>query len=339
MSGPAAGDVPASSQACKGTRDGGASPLSLEELRARFLRSLAAADYSLHTVRAYRADVDQLVSFLQNRGRVFVHEVKPEDVSLFVSRLAEGAFSPEGRPCARRTLARKLSAARRLFDLAVAEGGIELQPAAGMRSPRLPRRLPSLLTAEEAAGLLHTLSEARARSGPLITRDWAMFELLYSCGLRTREVLDLRVTDVDFSAGEVRVKGKGRKERVVPFGTPAGRALSEYVRYVRPLLLRGLPAVEREGQDRVFLSRRGSPLSPSDVRRRLINAARVSGLATKISPHALRHSCATHLLEGGADLRSIQELLGHASLSTTQVYTHVSAVHLREAYRRAHPRA
>ncbi len=192
-----------------------------------------------------------------------------------------------------------------------------------------------MLTPEEAATLLRGLHGG----APLIRRDRAMFELLYSCGLRTREVLDLRLQDVDLARGEVRVKGKGRKERVVPFGKPAGRAVAEYLAEARAELLRGLPPEAREGQDRVFVSRNGAALSPSDVRRRLLAAVHRSGMATKLSPHTLRHSCATHLLEGGADLRSIQEFLGHSSLSTTQIYTHVSATHLREAYRRAHPRA
>lgn len=309
--------------------------LSLEELRARFLRRLAAADYSRHTVRAYGADVEQLVSFLQSRGRVYAADVRVDDLRLYVSRLAEGAFSPDGRPCARRTLARKLSAARRLFAAAVDEGHLALHPASGLHAPRLPRRLPAVLTPEEAATLLRGLQGG----APLIRRDRAMFELLYSCGLRTREVLDLRLQDVDLARGEVRVKGKGRKERVVPFGKPAGRAVAEYLAEARTELLRGLPPEAREGQDRVFVSRNGAALSPSDVRRRLLAAVHRSGMATKLSPHTLRHSCATHLLEGGADLRSIQEFLGHSSLSTTQIYTHVSATHLREAYRRAHPRA
>ena len=309
--------------------------LSLEELRARFLRRLAAADYSRHTVRAYGADVEQLVSFLQSRGRVYAADVRVDDLRLYVSRLAEGAFSPDGRPCARRTLARKLSAARRLFATAVDEGHLALHPASGLHAPRLPRRLPAVLTPEEAATLLRGLHGG----APLIRRDRAMFELLYSCGLRTREVLDLRLQDVDLARGEVRVKGKGRKERVVPFGKPAGRAVAEYLAEARAELLRGLPPEAREGQDHVFVSRNGAALSPSDVRRRLLAAVHRSGMATKLSPHTLRHSCATHLLEGGADLRSIQEFLGHSSLSTTQIYTHVSATHLREAYRRAHPRA
>ena len=175
--------------------------------------------------------------------------------------------------------------------------------------------------------------------GALALRDRAMFELLYSSGLRTRELLELRLCDLDFATGEVRVKGKGRKERVVPFGRPARHALEVYISDGRGELVCKLPDRAREGQDRVFVSRNGRPLSPSDVRRRLLNIMDRSGVATKISPHTLRHSFATHLLEGGADLRSIQEFLGHASLNTTQVYTHVSATHLRESYRRAHPRA
>lgn len=178
-----------------------------------------------------------------------------------------------------------------------------------------------------------------AGSEPLIVRDRALFELLYSSGLRTAEVLSIRLQDLDLVACEVRVKGKGRKERMVPFGLPARQALTAYISGPRIDFVRCLPLPAREGQDVLFLSRRGNALSPSDVQRRLTLLLRRAGIATRLSPHGLRHSFATHLLEGGADLRAIQELLGHASLSTTQVYTHVSVAHLRDVYRRAHPRA
>ena len=303
-------------------------------MRARFLRRLAAADYSRHTVRAYGADVEQLVSFLQSRGRVYAADVRVDDLRLYVSRLAEGAFSPDGRPCARRTLARKLSAARRLFATAVDEGHLALHPASGLHAPRLPRRLPAVLTPEEAATLLRGLHGG----APLIRRDRAMFELLYSCGLRTREVLDLRLQDVDLARGESQGEGKGERNGWFRSGSPpVAPWLSTWPRR-GPSFAWAASGGEGGPGPRVREPERGA-LSPSDVRRRLLAAVHRSGMATKLSPHTLRHSCATHLLEGGADLRSIQEFLGHSSLSTTQIYTHVSATHLREAYRRAHPRA
>ena len=190
---------------------------------------------------------------------------------------------------------------------------------------------------------------------PLTLRDRALFELIYSCGLRAQEALDLTVQDIDVGRREARVKGKGRKVRVVPVGEDALSALDRYLRVARPGLLArarmGIPAAAaaaaprstQRSADRVdeplFVSRRGRPLSPSDVRRRLERHLDQASVPEGTSPHTLRHSFATHLLEGGADLRSIQELLGHASLRTTQVYTHVSAAHLRGAYRSAHPRA
>lgn len=309
--------------------------MTLEEQRARFLRSLVAADYSPHTIRAYQADVDRLLAFLKEQGKESLDEVSVEELRIFVSRLADGSFASDGQPCSKRSLARKLSTMRSFFRHAADDGIVETDPAATLRTPRLPKRLPAVLSPEEMSKVLRAVPGR----GALALRDRAMFELLYSSGLRTRELLELRLCDLDFATGEVRVKGKGRKERVVPFGRPARHALEVYISDGRGELVRRLPDRAREGQDRVFVSRNGRPLSPSDVRRRLLNIMARSGVATKVSPHTLRHSFATHLLEGGADLRSIQELLGHASLNTTQVYTHVSATHLRESYRRAHPRA
>jgi site-specific recombinase XerD len=200
----------------------------------------------------------------------------------------------------------------------------------GVSSPKLPKRLPQVLTPEQVDGLLESMKATNA----LEMRDRALFELIYSSGLRCQEALDLQVRDISFSSCEVRAKGKGRKVRVVPVGALALGALERYLREGRTRLV-----ANGAQEEHLFLSRTGRPLSSSDVQRRLARYLAQAGAPAGTSPHTLRHSFATHMLEGGADLRSIQELLGHSSLRTTQVYAHVSAAHLRKAYRRAHPRA
>ncbi|MCL5942659.1 MAG: tyrosine recombinase [Actinobacteria bacterium] len=306
-----------------------------------------AAGYSRSTLAAARVDLHQFVEFLYSRGVATVGEIRPVDVRAFVAALSEGVLPralPDRPPApdrptapdrprgyARASVARKLSSVRRFLLFCADEEVIETSPASGLSAPKQARLLPQVLTPVQTAELL----EAVAGEEPLELRDRALLELLYSCGLRSREILDLAVQDVDLERREVRVRGKGRKVRVVPCGQEAAAAVRRYLDHGRPVLL----AAGSPHEDHLFLSRRGRALSPSDVRRRLQVRLRQAALGVAISPHSLRHSFATHLLEGGADLRSIQELLGHASLSTTQVYTHVSATHLRRAYRRAHPRA
>ncbi|GAB4264459.1 MAG: site-specific tyrosine recombinase XerD [Thermoleophilia bacterium] len=302
---------------------------------------MVAAGYSRSTLAAARVDLHQFVEFLYSRGVATVGEIRPVDVRAFVAALSEGVLpralpdrptAPDRpRGYARASVARKLSSVRRFLLFCADEEAIETSPASGLSAPKQPRLLPQVLTPVQTAELL----EAVAGEEPLELRDRALLELLYSCGLRSREILDLAVQDVDLERREVRVRGKGRKVRVVPCGQEAAAAVRRYLDHGRPVLL----AAGSPDEDHLFLSRRGRALSPSDVRRRLQVRLRQAALGVAVSPHSLRHSFATHLLEGGADLRSIQELLGHASLSTTQVYTHVSATHLRRAYRRAHPRA
>jgi site-specific recombinase XerD len=224
-----------------------------------------------------------------------------------------------------------MSVVRRFLRFCEENGLIDANPAAAIPSPKVPRRLPQVLSPEQMVLLLEGFGGPK----PLQMRDRALFELIYSCGLRCQEVLDLRLRDINVMACEVRVKGKGRKVRVVPVGDVALDALDRYLREARPKLERKGAA----GEDHVFISRTGRRLSPSDVHRRLVGNLIRAGAPSGTSAHTLRHSFATHLLEGGADLRAIQELLGHSSLRTTQVYTHVSAAHLRKTYRKAHPRA
>lgn len=310
------------------------SAADIEQAIAGFVRGLIAADYSSRTVEASLSDLRQFAGFLQARDIGEVGGITRSDVTAFASALADPAASATNSSpsngYARSTISRKLSVVRSFLRFCEENALVEASPAAGVRSPKLPRRLPQVLTPDQMSSLL----DAIGGSGPLELRDRALFELIYASGLRCSEALDLRLRDISFDAGQLRAKGKGRKVRMVPVGAPALEALKRYVNEGRGRLVSG-----GTDEDYVFLSRTGRPLSSSDVRRRLARYLGVAGAPLGTSPHTLRHSFATHLLEGGADLRVIQELLGHSSLRTTQVYAHVSAAHLRKAYRRAHPRA
>jgi site-specific recombinase XerD len=319
-----------------------------EQAIEAFVRGLIAADYSARTIDASYRDLHQFTGFLAGRDVERLDQVVRADVAAFAAALADpggrpvvGPDVPSGpstaeprraadRPYERSTVARKLSVVRTFLRFCEDNGLVDASPATGVSSPKLPRRLPQVLNPEQTAGLL----ESMTGSNPLELRDRALFELIYSSGLRCQEALDLKLRDVSFDSCEIRAKGKGRKVRVVPVGAPALDALDRYLREGRTRL-----ATENGQEEHVFLSRTGRPLSSSDVQRRLARYLAQAGAPIGTSPHTLRHSFATHLLEGGADLRVIQELLGHASLRTTQVYAHVSAAHLRKTYRRAHPRA
>lgn len=227
------------------------------------------------------------------------------------------------------TVARKLASIRALCASMVDSGVLEANPADLVPAPKRPRRLPRTLKPAEVFALLDRIPSTTA----LELRDRAMFEIAYGAGLRAEELVTLDLAAVDFDAEELRVEGKGAKTRFVPLGEHAAAALERYLARARPAL------VGPEGGPALLLSKSGRRLSSSDVRRRLRVWTRRVALQAGVSPHWLRHSFATHLLEGGADLRAIQELLGHASLSTTQVYTRVESVRLRSAYARSHPRA
>ncbi len=322
-------------------------PAEVEQAIVGFLRGLIAADYSMRTIKASATDLEQFGVFLGRRGVEHPSAITRVDVSDFAAALAEAGrggaswsaspaigASESGRSGSKRynrsSIARKLSVVRSFLSFCEDNGLLKASPGAGVESPRVPRRLPQVLTPVQAADLLGAIGVEK----PLEVRDSALFELIYSSGLRCQEVLDLRLRDINLDSREVRVKGKGRKVRVIPVGEVALDALARYLREARPRL-----AKDPAGEDHVFLSRTGRPLSSSDVQRRLARYLARAGAPLGTSPHTLRHSFATHLLEGGADLRVIQEMLGHSSLRTTQVYTHVSAAHLRRAYRKAHPRA
>ena len=282
------------------------------------LRRRAAAE---RTRRAYGTDAAELAAWATAQG------LAPVDVGYPALRRWAAHLSQRG--AAPRTLARKIASARSLFRTLVEHGEVAANPADLLPAPKLPQRLPRTLNATDVASLLERIPAAT----PLEQRDRAIFELAYACGLRAEELVDLDLGAVDFDAEQLRVEGKGSKTRFVPAGEPALRALAAY-------LERGRPALASEDAERaLFISKSGRRLSTSDVRRRLRAWARHAGAQVGVHPHALRHSFATHLLEGGADLRSIQALLGHASISTTQVYTRVESARLRAAYARSHPRA
>ncbi|MCW3063519.1 MAG: integrase family protein [Solirubrobacterales bacterium] len=290
--------------------------------------ALAAFDADLRrrgaaekTRRAYSVDLGQFAAWSRAQG------LEPGDLSVKAVRRYAAAVSGAG--AAPTTVARKLAALRAFFRALVQHGMVAQNPADLVAAPKRRSSLPMTLKPEEVAMLLDRIPATT----PLELRDRALFELAYASGLRAEELVQLDDGAVDHDRELIRVEGKGSKTRLVPVGEHAVAALERYRQRARPALSTG------DGEAALFLSKSGRRLSTSDVRRRLRSWARRAQLPPGIHPHALRHSFATHLLEGGADLRAIQELLGHASISTTQVYTRVESRRLRSAYARSHPRA
>jgi integrase/recombinase XerC/integrase/recombinase XerD len=273
------------------------------------------------TRRAYGVDLGQFALWCtaQDVGPL---EVGPRELRRYAAVLS-------GRDAVAATIARKLAALRAFYRTLREHGQVTQNPVDLIPSPKRPRTLPAVLRPDELATLLDRIPA----STPLELRDRALLEVAYACGLRAEELVNLDVASVGFDAEELRVEGKGSKTRIVPAGEPALRAVARYLERARPALESG------DGDQALFLSKSGRRLSTSDVRRRLRVWARNAAVQGGISPHTLRHSFATHLLEGGADLRAIQELLGHASISTTQIYTRVESARLKSAYARSHPRA
>jgi len=295
-----------------------------EALR-RFDRELRRRGAAERTRRAYGGDVGELATWAAAQN------MAPADVDYRVLRRWAARLSEKGS--APSTTARKLASVRSFFRTLVEHGELASNPADLLPAPKQPQRLPRTLKPDDVSGLL----DAIPASGPLELRDRALFELAYACGLRAEELVDLDVGSIDFDDEQVRVEGKGGKTRFVPAGEPALQAVARWLERGRPGLAGTAEAPRADGP--LFLSKSGRRLSTSDVRRRLRTWARHAATQGAVHPHALRHSFATHLLEGGADLRAIQELLGHSSISTTQVYTRVESARLRAAYRRSHPRA
>jgi integrase/recombinase XerC/integrase/recombinase XerD len=288
-------------------------------------QDLTRRDAAARTRRAYRIDGTGFACWAAEQD-LEPSEVAPRHVRRYVALLSSRGAAPA-------TSARKLAALRALFASQREHGLIAQNPADLVSTPRRGSRLPRVLNAGEASRLLDSIPG----SSPLELRDRAMFELAYSSGLRAEELISLRLGDVDHDGEQLRVEGKGRKTRVVPAGEPAMAALRDYLDRARPALAPG--ADRAGGEDALFLSRSGRRLSTSDVRRRMRRWTQRAGTAVEATPHSLRHSFATHLLDGGADLRAIQEMLGHASVSSTQIYTRVESARLRSAYARSHPRA
>jgi site-specific recombinase XerD len=319
-----------------GEAQAGASPLDGAWRHAieLLLDDLQRRDAATRTRRAYRVDLEQFARWASAAG----HEPRAVDSKLvrrYVAHLSERGAAPS-------TSARKLAAMRALFASQREHGEIAENPADLVSTPRRGSHLPRVLSAREAASLLDSIPNG-IPARPLELRDRAMFELAYACGLRAEEIVSLRTVDVDWDGEQLRVEGKGRKTRFVPVGEPALLALRAYLDRGRTDLS-SASGVRGEADGPLFLSKTGRPLGTSDVRRRLRTWVSRAGAGTSsgggaVSPHALRHSFATHLLDGGADLRSIQELLGHASVSSTQIYTRVESARLKSAYARSHPRA
>jgi integrase/recombinase XerD len=288
---------------------------------------------SRNTLEAYRSDLLQLGRFLQRRG-VGVLAAQHRDLAAFISELAGTTGAHARPPAAAATLGRKVACLRSFYRHLRREGLIAHDPTADLHGPRKTQRLPRVLSREEVASLLR---EPKGTE-PLALRDRALLEVLYACGLRVSEVIGLELADIDLEEGMLCARGKGSKERVVPVGRQAVAALRAYCARGRPALADSRSA-GAGAASKLFLNRRGSGLSRQGLYKIVQGHARGAGLQARMSPHTLRHSFATHLLAGGCDLRSLQEMLGHADLATTQVYTHLSAERLKEAYFGAHPRA
>ena len=292
-----------------------------EAAMADYDRDLRARGAAERTRRAYGVDLGGFVEWASPQG-LGPGEVRHRDVRRYAAALSGAGAAPA-------TVARKLAAIRGLYDFLVRGEQVGQNPADLVSSPKREQKLPRVLSAEQVRALLERIP---ART-PLELRDRAMLELAYSCGLRCEEIVNLDLGALDYESEQVRVLGKGGRERLLPVGEPARRALERYEARGRHVL--ATDPAERA----LFLSKNGRRLSNSDVTRRLGLWVREAALAGDVSPHSLRHSFATHLLEGGADLRTIQELLGHSSISTTQIYTRIDASRLREAYASTHPRA
>ncbi|MGH3645868.1 MAG: site-specific tyrosine recombinase XerD [Micromonosporaceae bacterium] len=305
-------------------------PAELTRAVRGYLDHLAVErDLAANTLASYRRDLARYTARLAEAGARSLADVRPGDVAEFLARLREG--DPDHPPLAASSAARAVSAVRGLHRFAVREGLTATDPAREVRPPTPPRRLPKAISVEEVSRLLDA---AGVGDVPLPLRDRALLEFLYGTGARISEAVGCAVDDLDLSAGAVVLRGKGGRTRLVPVGGYAQRATEAYLVRSRPTL-----AGAGRGSHALFLNARGGPLSRQSAWAILRQAAERAGLTVPVSPHTLRHSYATHLLDGGADVRVVQELLGHASVATTQVYTLVTVDKLREVYAASHPRA
>jgi integrase/recombinase XerC len=301
-------------------------PATAADALEGFLGGLRGRNASPGTITEYRRHATEFLAFLAERD-VDWRQPDRSTVRTYLASLAD-------RRLAASSVAGRLAAVRSLYRHALRRGVIEVDPLVGVRAPRRPSRLPRVLSIDEAAALVTAPERGASRNEALARRDAAMLELLYATGMRISELAGLTLDRVDVERRRLRVIGKGRKERELLFGAPAANALRHYLEVARPIL-----AARGSAGRAVFLNASGAPLSARGARLVIERWVRAIGAPSRTSPHTLRHSFATHLLEGGADLRVVQELLGHANLQTTQVYTHLSDAALRSAYDHAHPRA
>jgi integrase/recombinase XerC len=296
----------------------------LTDLITRFLRYLEIEkNVSTHTLINYWNDLRQLKEFLTKERIEKIEEITYQQVRKFLAYLRE-------RGVAKSTLTRKLATLRSFFNFLFQEGRIKTNPAKYVTNPKLEKRLPVFLEVEEIFNLLAEIEKDQQFKG---RRNLAILEVLYSSGIRVSELIGLNLSDIDLIGGVIKVLGKGRKERIVPIGQKAIEAIEKY------LAMRNQVANKNPEEKALFLNKFGGRLSGRAIRNIINQYCRLISLHKKISPHTLRHSFATHLLNAGCDLRSVQELLGHRNLSTTQIYTHLTTAHLKAIYHKAHPRA
>lgn len=281
---------------------------------------------SANTARAYLGDLRSLLAHLDEQGVAGLADVRLADLRSWLAAQGDAGAT-------RATVSRRAAAARTFFRWAVRTGRLPQDPSVRLVAPGRDKHLPGVLRQRQAGELMELAAVASDDADPVAVRDRAAIELLYASGMRVGELTGLDVDDMDLSVGTARVLGKGGKERIVPFGAPAAEAVGAWLRTARPQL------VTAESGPALFLGRRGRRVDQRQVRAALQRLLEHLPDAPHLGPHGLRHSAATHLLEGGADLRTVQELLGHSSLATTQIYTHVSVDRLRAAYEQAHPRA
>jgi len=284
--------------------------------------------FSDNTVAAYRNDLSRLASFVEEEATK--QGVSPSWVNFGRQGMLGYLLDLNQRSYAPTTRARKVAAARSFFKFLVSEGIIKEDPTENVKSPAVGRALPKPISVSQVRTLLE---QPTKRSTPDAKRDAAMLQLLYASGMRVSELVSLNLEDVNTIDGDVRCFGKGHKERIVPIHKQAIQAIDEYVKEARPRLVRN------DKERALFLNRRGDRLTRQGFWQILKEYAKSAGLEGEVTPHTLRHSFATHMLSGGADLRAVQELLGHANISTTQVYTHLTTEHIRRAYEQSHPRA
>ena len=314
------------------------------ELRAAieaFARHLAVdRGFSEHTVRAYRADLNDLAGFVEERALAASETSEAIDVrELDLETLRDWLWQGSNAGLAKSSLSRHSAAVRGFTRWLVTTGEVSADAAARLKAPRPEQHLPRVLTRGQMTGIFEGLAARSDGGDPVALRDQAIVELLYASAMRVSELTGLRVGDIDRSRLTARVLGKGGKERVVPFGVPAAHALDRYLAEARPELRGGGDREARPDSGILFLNSRGAAMNTRSVYELVAGLLHELPGSGPSGPHALRHTAATHLLDGGADLRAVQEILGHASLSTTQIYTHVSAERLKESYARAHPRA